>query len=176
MSLEGKSVEEIQALAELADALQRNPKTRLGFLGLTKAANPEVAIPEIDIPANLRQAMAEPLAQLDALTKKQQERDLMDQIEARRREIRKEGVTEAEVEQVEKLMVDKGIANHKTAVEHLRMSTRASEPTPFQPPGGLRKYDRPVLDLKSFNGDMRGWAFAQAHAAIDEFRGRKSIV
>ena len=38
MPLEGKSAEEIAALAELAEQLANNPKTRKGFLHLSKAS------------------------------------------------------------------------------------------------------------------------------------------
>ena len=48
MSLEGLSAEEIEALAVTAKALRDNPKTRLGFLRLAKAANPDLIVPEVD--------------------------------------------------------------------------------------------------------------------------------
>jgi len=174
MSLEGKSVEEIQALAELASGLASNPKTRMGFLQLTKAANPDTAIPEIDIPANLRAAMAEPLKQLDALTKAHEERHMRDRIEASRRDIIAKGVSASDVPAIEKMMVEKGIANHDTAVEHFKMQQRAAEPTPASTTNGIRRFEKPTLDLKAFGGDQKAWSYATANNVIDELRGRRS--
>jgi hypothetical protein len=173
MSLEGKSVEEIQALAELADRMNADPRTRSTFLNSAKLLNPEANIPEIDIPRNLQAAMAAPLAQLDALTKKQAERDLKDQIESRRRDLRAKGVTEAEIPKLEKLMVEKSIASHDTALEHLRMSERAAEPTSASATPGMRKYERPALpDMKQFALDPKGFTYKAAYDMIDVIRGR----
>jgi hypothetical protein len=176
MSLEGKSVEEIQALAELASSLASDPKTRMGFLQLTKAVNPTTSIPEIDIPASLRKQFEEPLKKLDALEKRQAEQDMERKIEAARRKLmRDKNVTEDEMPAIEKLMVEKGIANHETAIDHLRMSQRAAEPTAASAAQGIRRFEKPTIDLKAFNGDQKAWSYANAYAAIDELRGRKAV-
>ena len=172
MSLEGKSVDEIQALAELAERLNTDPRTRNTFLQGVKLLNPQASIPEIDIPTSLQARFAEPLKQLDALTKKDQERDLQDQINARRQEIMAAGVSAAEVPKVEKLMVEKGIANHATAVEHLRMQERAATPTASSVSQGIRRLEKPTIDMKAIGGDMKGWSYQQANNVIDELRGR----
>ena len=175
MSLEGKTVEEIQALAELANELASDPKTRQHFLHLTKMANPNTSIPEIDIPANMRAAMIEPLKQLDALTRRQEERDLQDSIMVRRQEMMAKGVRADEIQKLEKLMVDKGIANHDTALEHLRMSERAAAPTPAVGLPGVRRYETPKMpDMKEFQGDGKAFAYNAAYSVIDELRGRKA--
>lgn len=174
MSLEGKTVEEIQALAELANGLASDPKTRQGFLRLTKVMNPGTAIPEIDIPENIRNAMAEPLKQLDALTRKQAERDLRDSIEAKRSELRAKGYSDADIPKIEKLMVEKSIANHETAAEHMRLQDKAAVPTPATTIGGVRRFEQPTLpDLKAFGGDQKAYSYATAYQVIDELRGRK---
>ncbi len=172
MSLEGKSVEEIQALAELADRMNADPRTRGTFLHAAKVLNPHASIPEIDIPASLQARFAEPLKQLDALTKKAQEREIQDQINARRQEIMAAGVTADEVSKVEKLMVDKGIANHATAVEFMRAQERTAQPTASSVSQGIRRLEKPNIDLKALNGDMKGWSYQQANQMIDELRGR----
>ena len=176
MSLEGMSAQEIERLAELAQGLSANPKTRQGFLQLSKQAYPDTVIPEVDIPASLRQALDGPLKQLDALTKAQQERDMRDRIEASRRDLMtSKGVTAAEMPKLEKLMVDKGIANHDTALEHLRMQERAAEPTPSTTAYGSRKFEKPTMpDMKAFNGDMKAFSYKNAYDVIDEMRGRKA--
>jgi len=173
--LEGMSVENIQALAELAQNLSSNPKTRHGFLNLTKLANPDTAIPEIDIPANISRALEAPLKQLDALTAAHQKREIEDGIEAKRRSMIRSGVPADDVDRVEKLMVEKGIANHETALEHMRMQERAAVPTPASSLGGIRKFDTPKLpDLKAFNGDQKAYSYSVANQVIDELRGRKA--
>jgi hypothetical protein len=175
MSLEGRSVEDIQALAELANTLSTNPKTRHGFLSLTKVANPESSIPEIDIPAALRQQLTPYIEKIDALTKAKEERDMRDRIEERRREIIAKGVSLSELPAIEKLMVDKGIASHDTAVEHYRMAQRAAEPTPAMANIGPRRFDAPKLpDLKAFGGDQKAYSYSSAYSVIDELRGRKA--
>jgi len=47
-SLEGMSQEDIAALAALAQSVSNNPKTRLGFQALIKAAHPDTPTPELD--------------------------------------------------------------------------------------------------------------------------------
>ena len=175
MSLEGKSVEDIQALAELADSLASNPNTRNGFLKLTKTVNPTANIPEIDIPNMLASQFAEPLKQLDALTKRNQELEMERRVEAQRRELIKAGIAPADVERVEKIMVEKKIADHATAAEYMKMSDRAAPPTPGAGLPGVRKYEQPTLpDLKTFGGDQKAYAYSTAYGVIDELRGRRA--
>ena len=175
MSLEGKSVEEIQALAELANGLASDPKTRQGFLHLTKVANPATNIPEIDIPAALQRQFAEPLAKLDALQKAHEAREMKDRIEASRRDIIAKGVSASDVPAIEKLMVEKGIANHETAVEFFQQQQRAAAPTPASTYSGIRRLEQPKMpDLKQFAGDPKAFTYGTAYSVIDEIRGRKA--
>ena len=174
MSLEGKSVEEIQALAELASDLASDPKTRNSFLSLTKARNPNANIPEIDIPAALGAQFKPYLDKLDALSKREEERVLQERILASRRAIVAKGVAESDVPEIEKLMVDKGIANHETAVEHYQMSKRAAAPTPSSMLPGLRRLEQPKVDMKNFAGDPKAYTYNAAYSIIDELRGRKA--
>lgn len=176
MSLEGKSVEEIQALAELANGLASDPKTRNGFLRLTKIANPSTSIPEVDIPAQLGEMFKPHLEKLDALAKRAEKEDSERAILRRREELMAEGVDAKDIPKIEKLMVDKGIANHKTAVEHMKLESRAAEPTPSQGFQGTRKFDQPKLpDFKAFGGDQKAYSYATAYQVIDELRGRKPV-
>jgi hypothetical protein len=175
MSLEGKSAEEIEALANLAMNLSSNPKTRLSFLGLTKQVNPEASIPEIDIPNNLRSALDAPLKQLDALTKKMEEREVKDRIEQQRRDLMSKGITADELPKLEKLMVDKGIGSHETALQYLRMEERMAEPTPATSGPRRATFDKPAIpNLKDFGGDMDSWSKNEAYKMIDELRGKRA--
>jgi len=175
MSLEGKSVEEIQALAELANGLASDPKTRRGFLQLTKMANPATSIPEVDIPVQLESMLKPHFEKLDALSKRAEQEDRERAVLKRREELIDEGVDPKDIPKVEKLMVDKGIANHKTAVEHMRLEARSAEPTPAAF-SGPRRFEQPKLpDLKAFGGDQKAYAYATAYQVIDELRGRKPV-
>ena len=175
MSLEGKSVEEIQALAELANGLASDPKTRTGFLRLTKLANPSTSIPEIDIPATMQAQFDPYLKQLDALTKKQEEREMRERIEASRRALVSKGIAESDVPTIEKMMVEKGIVNHETAVEFYQHQQRAAAPTPASTVQGARRFETPKMpDMKQFNNDPKAYAYGAAYSVIDGFRGRKA--
>jgi hypothetical protein len=173
--LEGKSVEEIQALAELANGLANDPKTRNGFLHLTKMANPSAAIPEIDIPANITRALEAPLKKLDALAEAQARRETQDSIEAQRRSLAKKGVNEADIDRLEKLMVEKKIPDHETALEFMQMQDKAAIPSSSSTLPSQRKLDSfTAPDLKEYGGDLQKFGRATAYKVIDELRGRKA--
>ena len=175
MSLEGKSVEDIEALAELANALGSNPNTRMDFLRLTKRANPGASIPEIDIPVGLQSSMQPHLDRLAQLEAKALQRDTRDNILSQRREaLSVKGITEADIPAVEKLMTDRKILDHKTAAEFLSAQQRLAEPTPSST-AGSRTFGKPVLpDLTAFKGNMQAHARSEAYAAIDQLRGRRA--
>lgn len=171
MSLEGKSPEEIEALAMLAQGLASNPKTRNGFLRLTKTANPDTAIPEIDIPNQIGGLMAEPLKRLEAAEAALAQRALEDRVRAQRKEA---GISEDELPAVERFMVDNRIADHKSAKKFLDQQNRLAEPTPASTGTGMRRFGAPVMpDLKATGGDIRAHTYNAAYAAIDELRGRR---
>ena len=171
--IEGMSVEQVQALAELAQGLSSDPKTRQGFLHLTKMKNPDVAIPEIDIPNSMRAAFAEPIKKLEALEKRAMEQDAERAVLQRRQALMEKGVTAQEIPKIEKLMVEKHIADHDSAIEFMRLQERAAVPTPASNQPGVRRFQKPALDLKDFQGDMKAWSRATAYGVIDELSGRK---
>src|SRR6266568_7014866 len=106
MSLEGKTAEEIAQLAELAQSLAENPKTRMGFLNLTKAANPSVHIPEIDIPNQMSNVFKQGLERLDKLEQENTNMRTQNAIMAKRQallEDSKLGVTKDDMPAIEKL-------------------------------------------------------------------------
>ena len=178
MSLEGKTAEEIAALAEFAQNLSANPKTRLGLLHLSKIANPNAVIPEIDIPARVQ-------VQLDEANKKMQEQtDKLASFEAERSilakrqallETNKLGVESSDIPAIEKLMVDKHIPDYETAAEFYAMQQRAATPTPSNPKQTVRDSTMPVMDTKPFKGNINDWARHMATKAIDELRGKATI-
>lgn len=169
--LEGKSASEIEALAELAESLASNPKTRRGFLSLTKQANPEAAIPEIDIPNHIGSLMAAPLERIASIEKANEDRRIRDDIEAKRRSL---GLSNEEIEAVEKVMVEHKIADHATAKRFMDMQNKQAEPTAASSQAGMRRFGIPVVaDMEKFKGDPKQHTYSQAYAVIDELRGRR---
>lgn len=174
MSLEGKTAEEIQSLAELSASLMNDPKTRAGMLRLTKMANPAANIPEIDIPDSIASAFKPQLDRLAQLEKQVQERDAQDRVRsARKNALEVQGVSKEDIPAIEKLMVDKQIPDHKTAAEFLQMQRKSAEPTPAA--GVNRTFGMPKTpDLKDFGGNMQAWARKNAFDVIDQLRGRRT--
>lgn len=172
-SLEGKTAEEIAQLASLAQSLADNPATRLGFLQLTKTANPNVSIPEIDIPASIKPAFQK---QIDRLTKMEEENAnfrMERAVLTKRQELlddEKLGISKSDIPAIEKLMLDKGIPDHHTAAEFFNMQRKTAVPTPSNAQPGMRQNSMPAMDLKPFNGDLNNWARSAAAKAIDEMR------
>ena len=167
--LEGKSAEEIESLAALADSLANNPKTRRGFLSLTKQANPEAHIPEIDIPAQIGGLMAEPLRRLETAEAALRDRDVRDRIEAQRRDL---GLSREELAAVEKTMVEHKIADHKTAKRFLDMERQQATPTPASTAAGMRRFGAPTMPELKPGSDLKQHAYTSAYSVIDQLRGR----
>lgn len=131
MSLEGHSDEEIRAVADLALQMSRNPKTRYGFLALTKQINPDAAIPEIDIANAMAERFKPSMDKLQELEKAEEERKLREKREAQRREaLQVNGISESDIDDIEKLMLEKQIPSHKTAAEFMAAQRKMAEPTP----------------------------------------------
>jgi hypothetical protein len=172
VSLEGMSPEAIADLALLAKGLSDNPKTRGQFLGLMKSADPSMSIPEIDIPNNIGAAVKPHLERINKLETEAREREIRDTITARRAKISKDkGLSESEVTEVEKMMVEKGISNHETAAEFYLSQKQSAAPTPssFSQPA------MPKPDLKGMGVNINQWARGEATNAIAELiKGRRA--
>lgn len=169
ISLEGMSPEAISGLALLAKGLTDNPDTRKDFLTLAKKGNPHMSIPEVDIPLHMNTALEAERAERMKLEKQiltdRVERD----VEKRRENLKAaKGLSDADIAEVEKLMVDKNIANHETAADFLLMSRKSAQPTPSFTGYGSQQVPKP--DLKEFGGNMAQWARDQAAKTIHEIR------
>jgi hypothetical protein len=172
MSLEGKTAEEIAALAELAMQLSSDPKTRQGFLHLSKQANPTANIPEVDIPMQFRQVLDRGQKRLEELEKQVQEDRLEKSIEAKRRALITAGkASTKDLDAIEKIMVEKHIPDHETAAEFYALQQKSAEPTPdITMQKNLKESVQPQMDLKPFNGNINDWARATAKNTLDEIR------
>ena len=168
MSLENLSVEAQAELAALAKTLAENPSTRKQFLQLTKQVRPDVPIPEIEIEERTNSVLAEANKKVETLEQRLRQKEAKEELEKRRLTLLKKNLvdSEDEIAEVEKLMVEKGIANHETAAEYHQWMKQAAAPTPSQ-------FPQPVMskfNTKDFMKNPVGAARDAAHAALTEFR------
>ena len=142
MSLEDMSLEQRDELAMLAKQLADNPSTRKEFLRMTKQVKPELSIPELDIEDYTNRKVTAAEERVMGLEAKLRERDAREELEKRRAKLNR---STQEVEQIEKLMLDKGMTNHETAAEYFDWMRQAAEPTPNSAMGysssALNKFD-----------------------------------
>jgi hypothetical protein len=172
VSLEGMTPEAIADLAALAKGLSENPKTRGQFLGMMKQADPNLAIPEIDIPNRLSAAVKPHLEKIEKLEREGQERAMRDMVNERRSNlIKNKGVSEKDIPEIEKLMVEKGIQNHDTAAEFYLSQKNSAAPTP----SAFSQPSIPRPDLKKMGLNINQWSRNEATNAIADIiknRGR----
>jgi len=163
VSLEGLTPEAIADLAVALKSLTDNPKTRKQTLALMKPSDPTLNIPEIDIPMQLNQLLQQNEARMAKMEAARNEDRVRADILDRRNEIVKKGlVSEDEVKEVEKLMLEKGISSHETAAEFYASQKKSATPTPGT--FGQPLFAKP--DLKAMNGDINQWARSEAGKAM----------
>lgn len=144
MSLEDLSLEARDELALLARQLAENPNTRKDFLRLTKKAKPEMPIPELEIEDYAHRRAEESTSRVEQLEARLRERDAVDELNKRRQNLLKKNLIrdESEVEEVEKIMLEKGITNHESAAEYFQWMKQAAVPTSTgYNPSAVNKFD-----------------------------------
>ena len=142
--------------------------TRQEFLKLTKTANPELNIPEVDIPFKMQGMMEAEAKKREELENKIREGEIRQQVKDRREAmIKTKGLSESQVQEVEKMMVDKGIMNHDTAADFYLSQQQSAPPTPSQFTGSQQV---PKVDLKNFGGNIAQWARSEANTMIGDIR------
>ena len=161
-SLEDMAPEARDELALLARRLAENPATRKEFLRLTKKATPDLPIPELEIEDTVYAATNQAHARVEQLERKLREKDAMEELNRRRQSLVKKGKVsdESEIEQVEKIMLERGITNHETAADFHKWMNEQAKPTPSA-------FSRNVLDDTARNTLASFWKNPQ-HAARDE--------
>jgi hypothetical protein len=169
ISLEGLSAEQITGLASLAKGLGDNPKTRKDFMRLVKSGNPDLSIPEVDLPDEIMSRIETEAKKREALEAQLLEASVREQVRERRELLkRQKNLSDAQVEDVEKMMVEKGISNHDTAAEFYLSQQRLAEPTPsYATP---KKLEVPALDQLRKGASMREVMETAAHQAIDDMK------
>lgn len=161
-SLEDLPQETRDELAKLARDLAENPQTRKDFLRLTKKARPNLPVPQIEIEDQVQQELATERTAREKLEQRLQERDATEELSKRRKRLIDQGKAkdEKEVEEIEKVMLDKGIQNHDTAADYWAWMQQAAVPS-------APVYQQQVLDKATRQGLAPYWKNPIA-AARDE--------
>ena len=144
MSLEDMSFEQRDQMALLMRELSDNPETRKEILRLTKKVKPDLVIPELEIEQSTNSAVSAANKRVEDLEAKMREKEAVADLEARRMKLIKKGLIqdESEIEQVEKIMLDKGITNHESAAEYWNWMKQSAVPTPTgYNPSAVAKFD-----------------------------------
>jgi hypothetical protein len=131
MSLEDLSLEQRDELAMLAKQLADNPKTRKDFLRMTQQVKPELSIPELEIEKYTNDRISESDKRVMRLENELRERDIRSDLEKRRNELKVKGLakTDSDIQEIEKIMLEKGVTNHETAAEYWDWMKQAAIPT-----------------------------------------------
>ena len=168
MSLEDMSFEQRDELALLMRQLAENPATRKDVLRLTKKLKPELPIPELDIEEHTQNAVSLSNKRVEELEAKLRERDALNDLEQRRNKLMKKGLiqNESDIEEVEKVMLDKGITNHEAAAEYWQWMKQSAAPTPSgYNPSAINKFD-----LNKYWKNPVAGARDEAAKALNELR------
>lgn len=175
MSLEGKTPDEIEALASLADSVMTNPATRLEFQRTLKKANPKISVPELEIEERIS-AIAKPhidrVAQLEAERAQDAARASANALFENLRDDKVVG-TRKDFEALVKYASDKGFVTNdqglRLAAAHRADEQQPAEPTPH--PGAIDLSQRE--QNKDLLSNPNNWARDTARTAIDELVGRR---
>jgi hypothetical protein len=168
MSLEDLTPEARDELALLARQLAENPTTRKDMLRLTKKIKPDLPIPELEIEDYTRSAVDSANDRVAQLEAKLREKEAMDELNSRRNKLKAKGLidTDDQIEEVEKVMLEKGITNHEAAAEYWRWMQQSAAPTPTgYNPSAINKFD-----LSKYWRNPVAGARDEAAKALNELR------
>jgi hypothetical protein len=167
MSLENYSPEAIEELAALSKRLSEDPKTRKSFLRLAKEVNPDLPVPELEMEEVVNQRVSASEQRVADLEKQLRAREVRDELTRRRNKLKESGYAQSDddILEIEKLMTDKGIANHETAADYWRHMKQSAVPTPGYPQPVMSR-----LDVKGYMKNPVAAARENAAAALAELR------
>jgi hypothetical protein len=167
-SLEDLSFEQRDELALLVKKMSDDPKIRPKFLGLVREINPDMPIPELDIEAKTNNAVLRAEQRVNELENKLREKDAVQDLEARRNRLIKRGLSEQDIPEVEKIMIDKGITNHEAAADYWEWMRQAATPTSAT--GGYQPNPLAKFNLKPFWKNHVTAARDEASRALTDLR------
>jgi hypothetical protein len=144
MSLENMSLEQRDELALLMKQLSENPETRKEALRLTKKLRPDLPMPELEIEDYTEKAVSKANQRVEELERKLQEKEAHENLDKRRNSLMEKGLidSKSDIEEIEKIMLEKGITNHESAAEYWQWMKQAAVPTPSgYNPSPVAKFD-----------------------------------
>lgn len=168
MSLENMDYEQRDELAALAKRLADNPKTRKSFLRLTKEVNPELVIPELQLEEYTEKKVNDAEQRVMQLENKLREKEAREELDRKRNALKTNGLAQSDqdVEEIEKIMLEKNIANHETAAQYWDWMKQSATPTPTgYTPSAIGKFD-----LSQYWKNPQGAARNEAAKALTELR------
>lgn len=170
-SLEDLPVDVRDQLALLAKELSDDPKTRKQFLRLAKEKRPNIPFPEIEIEDQTNEVVTKAMKEIDDLKGKLAERDGQDKLDKIRQRLISTGKASSleDVDAIEKVMVEKKIADHEVAADYWKWMNQAATPTAPNLHTGLM--DKSARDqLSKFWKNPIQAARDEAQSAILDFR------
>lgn len=158
-------------LALLARELSDSPDTRKAFLALARKKRPDMPMPELDIEDRIAGIEKSANDRVAAVESKLAEKDMRAELTRRRDALKASGKagSDADIEAIEKLMLEKGIQNHETAADYFDWMKQAAAPTPVA-------YNRNVFDTDTRDKMKPYWknsvtaARDEAQRAFTDFR------
>jgi len=168
MSLENLSLEQRDELALLAQELSMNPATRKEMLRMTKKVRPDLAVPELEIEDYTSKAVEQANARVEQLERTIADKEAREDLSKRREALFKKGIaqTQEDIDAIEKIMLEKKIADHETAAEYYEYQQMMAAPTPSgYNPSAMSKFN-----LKPFMQNPVTGARDEAAKALSELR------
>jgi len=169
-SLEDLTPEARDELAMLARELAENPSTRKDLLRLTKKLKPNVPIPEIEIEDATASAVSAAEQRVAQLENRLLEKEALEDLNRRRNALMRKGLveSEADIAEVEKIMLEKGITSHETAAEHARFLKEQAAATPSV-------YNRNVFDQDTQTTLSSYWKNPQMAARVEAAKAMQDL-
>lgn len=156
-------------LGKLAQRLSVG-KNRDKFLELVAEEDPTIPIPEMAAKRYVADATKPILEENAKLRTELDGLKAINDVQARRIEFKKKhNVSDELFDKVEKVMVEKGIAKHESALEFIKLNQQVATPTPDTPRSPVRM---PEMS-KEFIADPINGARSMAHTVLDEIRKGK---
>jgi hypothetical protein len=170
-SLENYSPAELADMGKLYATMVKDPTTREAALRLTKKVSPGTTIPEIDVLDRVAHGVKPYVDKINQLEQKFLAKDVETKIETKRKELRKLGHNDDQIDAIEKLMVEKQIPDHATAAEFYKLQNQQTKPTPSNWNGNnALPIDKEKAKLA---GGFKKFFMQDAHAAVDDIRNGK---
>ena len=176
MSLEGKTPEEIQALAALADDVLSKPDTAGVFQRLVKKNHPNVSMPMVELEDRARAEFAKQQKTIDELGGKVAMNDAEKAVNVLFENLRDAGTvsTRASFNELVKWASENGFMTTEQGLKKAAMQRaieqEAAEPTPQTVNNGFQLGGQADDASKLFMKDPIGAARAAASKAMDELR------